>query len=134
MSKNSNEAALILIVEDNEKNRRLLRDVLEYSGYRTLEAVTGEEGVKMAREHNPALVLMDIQLPGIDGFEALAQLRAHPSTRETPVIAVTASAMLEDRDRIDTAGFDGYESKPIKVKKLLARIQLTLERPAAAEQ
>src|SRR5207245_926683 len=88
---------LILIVEDNEKNRKLVRDVLQHRGYRTLEAETGEDGVRLAREHHPALILMDIQLPGIDGIAALGQLRSDPATRAVPVIAVTASAGAQAR-------------------------------------
>ena len=107
---------LILIVEDNEKNRKLVRDVLQFKGYRTMEAESGELGVALARESRPALILMDIQLPGMSGIEALAHLRADPTTREIPIVAVTASAMMQDRQRILAAGFDGYQSKPIDVK------------------
>jgi two-component system cell cycle response regulator DivK len=107
---------LILIVEDNEKNRKLVRDVLQFKGYRTMEAESGELGVALARESRPALILMDIQLPGMSGIEALAHLRADPTTREIPNVAVTASAMMQDRQRILAAGFDGYQSKPIDVK------------------
>jgi two-component system cell cycle response regulator DivK len=107
---------LILIVEDNEKNRKLVRDVLQFKGYRTLEAESGELGVALARESRPALILMDIQLPGMSGIEALGHLRADPTTRDIPIVAVTASAMMQDRQRILAAGFDGYQSKPIEVK------------------
>ena len=119
---------LILIVEDNEKNRRLVRDVLQTTGYRTIEAETGEDGVRLAKEHRPALVLMDIQLPGIDGVTALGQLRADAGTRAIPVIAVTASAMTHDRQKIMAAGFDGYQSKPIRVKEFLAAVRAMLDR------
>ncbi|MBI4271400.1 MAG: response regulator [Candidatus Rokubacteria bacterium] len=119
---------LILIVEDNEKNRRLARDVLRATGYETLEAETGEDGVRLARERLPALVLMDIQLPGIDGITALGRLRADPATRAIPVIAVTASAMTHDRQKIMAAGFDGYQSKPIRVKEFLAAVREMLDR------
>ena len=112
----------ILIVEDNEKNMKLARDVLQAKGYATLEAVTGEEGVRLAREALPALVLMDIQLPGINGIEALRQLRADPATASIPVIAVTASVMLSDRRQITDAGFDGYVGKPISLKEFLAAV------------
>jgi two-component system, cell cycle response regulator DivK len=121
---------LILIVEDNEKNRKLVRDVLRYKGYRTIEAETAELGLAMARAERPALILMDIQLPGMNGIEALAELRADASTRQIPVIAVTASAMMQDRQKILAAGFDAYQSKPIDVKgflELVAR-QLSAER------
>jgi len=113
---------LILIIEDNEKNRKLVRDVLQHRGYRTLEAETGEDGVRLAREHHPALVLMDIQLPGIDGITALGQLRGDGTTRGIPVIAVTASAMTHDRQKIMAAGFDGYQTKPINVREFLAAV------------
>ena len=96
----------ILIVEDNEKNMKLVRDVLQVKGYATLEAMTGEDGVRLAKERLPALVLMDIQLPGISGIEALKQLRADPATAAIPVIAVTASVMVSDRRNITDAGFD----------------------------
>jgi CheY-like chemotaxis protein len=117
----------ILIVEDNEKNRKLVRDTLQYKGYETLEAETGEDGVRLARERRPALVLMDIQLPGIDGIRALGQLRADPATRGIPVIAITASVMAQDRQKIMAAGFDGYQSKPISVKELLETIRKVLD-------
>jgi two-component system cell cycle response regulator DivK len=113
---------LILIVEDNEKNRKLVRDVLQFKGYRTLEAETGEAGVALARDMRPALILMDIQLPGINGIEALAQLRADPATRDIPVVAVTASAMMQDRQKILAAGFDAYQAKPIAVKDFLETV------------
>jgi len=119
---------LILIVEDNEKNRKLERDVLQAKGYRTIEAETGEDGVRLAKEHRPALVLMDIQLPGINGITALGQLRADAATRVIPVIAVTASVMTHDRQKIMAAGFDGYQSKPIRVKEFLAAVRAMLDR------
>ena len=120
---------LILIVEDNEKNRKLVRDVLAFKGYRLAEAETGEDGVRLARELRPALILMDIQLPGISGIEALAHIRADDATRGIPVMAVTASAMSTDRSKILAAGFDGYQSKPINVKAFLAAVQAVLARP-----
>jgi CheY-like chemotaxis protein len=110
---------LILIVEDNEKNRKLVRDVLQFKGYRTVEAETGEIGLSLAREARPVLILMDIQLPGMSGIDALGHLRADPVTRAIPVVAVTASAMMQDRQRILAAGFDAYQSKPIDVKGFL---------------
>jgi two-component system cell cycle response regulator DivK len=110
---------MILIVEDNEKNMKLVRDVLQAKGYETLEAVTGEDGVKLAKEHHPELVLMDIQLPGINGIEALRQMRADPATASIPVIAVTASVMASDRRNITDAGFDGYVGKPLNLKEFL---------------
>ena len=118
---------LILIVEDNEKNRKLVRDVLTYTGYRLAEAETGEEGVRLAKALRPDLVLMDIQLPGINGIAALGQIRDDPTIRDTPVIAVTASAMTQDRQKIMAAGFDGYQSKPINVKDFLAAVRAMLD-------
>jgi CheY-like chemotaxis protein len=120
---------LILIVEDNEKNRRLVRDVLQFKGYQTIESETGEEGVELARSRQPALVLMDIQLPGIDGITALKRLRDDPATRGIRVMAVTASAMTQDRQTILAAGFDGYQSKPINVRTFLEAVQELLARP-----
>jgi two-component system, cell cycle response regulator DivK len=120
---------LILIVEDNEKNRRLVRDVLQFKGYETIETETGEEGVELARSRHPALVLMDIQLPGMDGISALKALRQDPATRAIRVMAVTASAMTQDRQTILAAGFDAYQSKPINVKSFLEAVQELLARP-----
>ena len=120
---------LILIVEDNEKNRRLVRDVLQFKGYQTIESETGEEGVELARSRQPALVLMDIQLPGIDGITALKRLREDPATRGIRVMAVTASAMTQDRQTILAAGFDAYQSKPINVKGFVEAVQELLARP-----
>jgi two-component system, cell cycle response regulator DivK len=122
---------LILIIEDNEKNLKLVRDVLQYKGYQTIEASTGEEGVRLAKARIPDLVLMDIQLPGMDGIRALGELRADPTTRAIPVIAVTASAMTHDRKKIIAAGFDGYQSKPIKVKELMDAVREMLDQRSA---
>ena len=119
---------LILIVEDNEKNRKLVRDVLQFRGYQTLEAETAEEGIRLAQESRPALILMDIQLPGMNGIEALGRLRADPRTKKIPVIAVTASAMTHDRQKIMAAGFDGYQSKPINVKEFVVAVREMLDR------
>jgi two-component system, cell cycle response regulator DivK len=107
---------VILVVEDNERNLKLLRDVLEYAGYDVRVARTGEDGVTLAVKEPPDLVLMDLQLPGIDGMEALRQLRASPRTADIPVVAVTAQAMKQDRERVLEAGFDGYVEKPISVR------------------
>ena len=117
---------LILIVEDNEKNRKLLRDVLQFKGYRTLETETAEEGIRLAQESQPALILMDIQLPGIDGITALKQLRADPRTKKIPVIAVTASAMTHNRETMLAEGFDGYQTKPISLKEFLGEVERVL--------
>ena len=119
---------LILIVEDNPKNLKLVRDTLQVKGYQTIETETGEEGVRLARERRPALILMDIQLPGINGVEALHQLRADPLTHHTPVVAVTASVMPQDRTRIMAAGFDGFQGKPISVRELLATVREILDK------
>ena len=117
----------ILIVEDNEKNMKLARDVLQAKGYATLEAVTGEEGVRAAIEKKPDLVLMDIHLPGIDGIEALRQVRADPGCAAIPIIAFTASVMQADRSEIQAAGFDGFLGKPINLKEFLETIKRLLE-------
>ena len=120
--------ALILIVEDNDKNRKLVRDVLTFKGYEVIESETGEEGVRLARERSPSLVLMDIRLPGIDGVEALRRLRAEGTTQGIPVLAMTASVMSEDRQKIMAAGFDGYQSKPINVTDFVTAVARLLER------
>ena len=119
--------ALILIVEDNEKNMKLARDVLQFHGFRTLEATTATEGLALAAKHHPDLILMDIQLPGMDGLTALQRLRADPSTAAIKVIALTAFAMKDDRERFVSAGFDGYLSKPISVRELPQVIRQHLE-------
>jgi two-component system, cell cycle response regulator DivK len=116
-------ADLVLIVEDNEKNMKLFRDVLQVTGYRTLEAATGEDAIELAVAHEPALVLMDVQLPGIDGIEALSRLRADERTASIPVLALTAQAMQGDRERFLKAGFDGYLSKPVDVAELVASVR-----------
>ena len=119
---------LILIVEDHEKNRKLVRDVLKFKGYEVIEAETGEEGVRLALERRPSLVLMDIRLPGIDGVEALRRIRADVTTRVIPIMAITASVMTEDRQKIMDAGFDAYQSKPLNVKHFVAAVEQLLER------
>jgi CheY-like chemotaxis protein len=119
---------LILVVEDNEKNRKLVRDVLTFKGYSIVEADNGEDGVRLAGERLPKLILMDIQLPGIDGIEALRRIRANEATRAIPIIAVTASAMDRDRQQIMAAGFDGYQSKPLNVKEFMAAVEAILAR------
>ena len=113
----------ILVVEDNEKNMKLFRDVLHATGYRTLEATTGGQGVELAAEHRPDLVLMDIQLPDIDGVEALGRLRANERTASMPVLALTALAMQGDRERFLAAGFDGYISKPVDIVELVGTVK-----------
>ena len=119
---------LILIVEDNEKNRKLARDVLAHKGYRIAEAETGEDGVRLAGELHPDLVLMDIQLPGMSGIDALRLLRDDPATRDIPVMAVTASAMTQDRQKIVAAGFDDYQSKPISIRPFVEAVEQLLAR------
>ena len=113
---------LVLIVEDNEKNRKLARDVLQAKGYRTAETDNAEEGIRMARESRPSLILMDLHLPGIDGIEALGRLRSDPQTQSIPVIAVTASVMTEDNRKIAAAGFDGLQTKPIHLKDFVQAV------------
>jgi two-component system cell cycle response regulator DivK len=117
---------LILIIEDNEKNRKLARDVLQVKGYQTIESETAEEGIELAREKSPALILMDIQLPGIDGITALKQLRAEPKTKSIPVMAITASAMTHNRQTMLAEGFDGYQTKPISLKDFLGEVERVL--------
>ena len=117
---------LILIIEDNEKNRKLCRDVLAVKGYRTIESESAEEGLKLALEKSPALILMDIQLPGMDGITAMKQLKAEPKTKGIPVIAITASAMTYNRQTMMAEGFDGYQTKPISLKDFLAEIERVL--------
>jgi two-component system cell cycle response regulator DivK len=109
---------VVLVVEDNERNLKLVRDVLSFAGFEVVEARTGEEGVALARSHRPDVVLMDLQLPGIDGMEALRELRDSPDTATLPVVALTALAMKDDRERVREAGFDGYLEKPISVSLL----------------
>jgi two-component system cell cycle response regulator DivK len=120
--------SLILIVEDNQKNMKLVRDVLQAKGYTTIEAVTGEDGIRLAAERKPDLILMDIQLPGINGIEALRVLRANPETAAIPAVAVTASVMQQDRKHITEAGFDGYLGKPLNLKEFLETVRAILEK------
>ena len=118
---------LILIIEDNEKNLKLVRDVLQVKGYATVEATSAEDGIRLAAERTPDLILMDIQLPGMNGIDALRVLRADPATATIPAIAVTASVMQQDRNLITDAGFDGYVSKPINLKEFLEAVRGALE-------
>jgi two-component system cell cycle response regulator DivK len=119
---------IILIVEDNEKNLKLVRDVLTYHGFRILEATNGQDALDLARTQCPALILMDIQLPEMDGIAAFERLRGDPRTTQIPVIAVTASATSVDRKRIVDAGFDGYQAKPIQVKQFVEEVKKALAR------
>ena len=114
---------LILIVEDNEKNRKLIRDLLQAKGYQTIESDSADEGIKLAEEKKPALILMDIQLPGLDGITALKQLKATPATRTIPVMAITASAMTYNRESMLAEGFDGYQIKPFNLNDFLANVE-----------
>ena len=109
-------------------SRKLVRDVLTVKGYTIVEAETGEEGVRLAQERRPSLVLMDIRLPGIDGIQALGRLRAEVATRGIPVMAMTASVMTNDRQKVLDAGFDSFQSKPIKIKDFVAAVEQLLER------
>lgn len=117
---------LILIIEDNEKNRKLCRDVLGVKGYRTIESETAEEGIKLATEQAPDLILMDIQLPGMDGVTAMKQLKGDAATQEIPIIAITASAMTNNRTAMLGQGFDGYQTKPITLKDFLGEVERML--------
>jgi two-component system cell cycle response regulator DivK len=112
----------ILVVEDNPKNLKLVRDVLTFSGFEVIEATSGEDGVRLAHEELPDLILMDLQLPGIDGMEALRRIRESDEAH-VPVVAVTAFAMNEDRDRAFDSGFDGYVEKPISVRALPQQVR-----------
>jgi len=116
-------AQKILIVEDNEKNRKLARDILQYHGFDILEADNAESGIEIARRESPGVILMDFHLPGMNGIEALAVLRSDATTRDIPVMAVTASAMTEDRVKIIAAGFDGLQTKPIHLKEFVEAVK-----------
>jgi two-component system cell cycle response regulator DivK len=120
----------ILIVEDNEKNMKLARDILRAKGYATLEAANGLDGVRLALERRPDLVLMDIQLPDINGIEAFERIRAHPQTAKVPVVAFTASVTANDRSRIGDAGFDGFLGKPINLKEFVETVKRLAGEPS----
>jgi two-component system cell cycle response regulator DivK len=119
---------LVLIVEDNERNLKLVRDVLGFAGFSVLEARDAEAGIELARVQKPDVVLMDINLPGMTGFEALTALRSDASTASIPVLAVTAYAMKDDRARILAAGFDGYVEKPVDVRALPGQVEALIRR------
>jgi two-component system cell cycle response regulator DivK len=121
-------AARILVVEDNPKNMKLVRDVLEFSGYEVIEATSGEDGVRLAESEHPHLILMDLQLPGIDGAEALRRIRDGAEGQDVPVVAVTAFAMDGDRTRAFASGFDGYLEKPITVSRFPQQVREFLNR------
>jgi len=120
--------ALVLIVEDNPRNLKLVRDLLDFSGYRTLAVSNAEDGIELARSRRPDLVLMDVQLPGMDGVEALARLRAEPDAGEIPIVALTAFAMKDDRARFLAAGFDAYIEKPLNVREFPEQVSAILGR------
>ena len=113
----------ILIVEDNEKNMKLVRDILRHNGHATLEAITGSEGVRLAKERRPDLVLMDIQLPDIDGITALRRIRDDSTLDAIPVLAVSASVMPDEQQKIVNSGFDAYVTKPINLKQFQETVQ-----------
>ena len=123
-----NPPALVLIVEDNPRNMKLVRDLLDHAGYRTLGVSSAEEGIELARSRRPDLVLMDVQLPGMDGVEALARLRAEPDVGEMPIVALTAFAMKDDRERFLAAGFDEYIEKPLNVREFPEQVSAILGR------
>jgi two-component system cell cycle response regulator DivK len=113
----------VLIAEDNEKSMKLFRDVLQVNGYETLEATSGEQAVDLATRHGPSLVLMDVQLEGMDGLRALRVLRQDERTAAIPIVALTAQAMVGDRERFLDAGFDDYLAKPVNVRELVATVR-----------
>jgi CheY-like chemotaxis protein len=122
--------AKLLLIEDNEMNRDMLSRRLVKRGYEVAIAVDGEQGLAMARTERPALVLMDMSLPGLDGWEATRQLKARPETRDIPVIGLTAHAMAGDRDRALAAGCDDFDTKPVELTRLLEKIEALLHRDA----
>ena len=113
----------ILVIEDHEENRRIMHDLLTSAGYEIIEAVTGEEGVTFAETHRPDLILMDIQLPGLDGYEATRRIKANPALQQIPIIAVTSYALSGDDVKAREAGCDGYVTKPFSPRTLLAKIR-----------
>ena len=113
----------ILVVEDQEDNRRILRDLLTSANYELIEAVTGEEGVSMAEIHRPDLILMDIQLPGLDGYEATRRIKANPELTQIPIIAVTSYALSGDDAKAFEVGCDAYVAKPYSPRALLAKVK-----------
>lgn len=117
----------ILIVEDNEKNRTLVKDVLEYHGYEVIEAGNGKEGIKIAKENNPDLILMDIQMPVMSGYDAIKILKNNPETKDIKIIALTSLAMKGDKEKIMEEGFDDYMAKPIDIRRLPEVVKKALE-------
>ena len=121
----------ILLVEDNEMNRDMLSRRLQKQGYEVVLAVDGDEGLAKAQSENPALILMDMSLPGIDGWEATRRLKAAPQTQKIPIIALTAHAMTDDRDKALAAGCDDFDTKPVELPRLLSKMQALLGRQAS---
>ena len=121
----------ILLVEDNEMNRDMLSRRLQKQGYEVVLAENGEDGVTKAQTESPALIIMDMSLPGIDGWEATRRLKATPQTQNIPVIALTAHAMSDDRAKALAAGCDDFDTKPVELSRLLSKIQALLEKRAA---
>ncbi|HWK90589.1 MAG TPA: response regulator [Longimicrobium sp.] len=120
--------ATILLVEDNEDNRTIYSTILRHFGHEVVEAANGEDGIRLAHERNPAVILMDVAMPGIDGWEATRRLKAHPHTAKIPVIALTAHAMAEDRQRAADAGCESYLSKPVEPRRVVEEVQRLLDR------
>jgi CheY-like chemotaxis protein len=127
------EAATVLLVEDNEDNLRIYSTILTYSGYRVLEATDGEAGLDAARSRQPDLILMDVSIPKIDGWEVTRILKADPATASIPVIALTAHALATDRERAQEIGFDGYISKPAEPRQVLAEVERRLGKPTPSQ-
>ncbi|HTO44689.1 MAG TPA: response regulator [Burkholderiales bacterium] len=121
----------ILLVEDNEMNRDMLSRRLQKQGYEVVLAVDGDEGLAKAQSENPALILMDMSLPGLDGWEATRRLKAAPDTQKIPIIALTAHAMTDDRDKALAAGCDDFDTKPVELQRLLSKMQALLGRQAS---
>ena len=113
----------ILVIEDQEDNRQIVRDLMTASGYELIEATTGEEGLEAAARERPDLILMDIQLPGIDGYEVTRRIKANPQLQKIPIIAVTSYALSGDDKKAFAAGCDGYVTKPYSPRLLLAKIK-----------
>lgn len=124
-------AKKVMIVEDNELNMKLFHDLLEAHGYNILQTKDGMEALRIAREHRPDLILMDIQLPGMNGISALRALRAEPATIAIPVVAITASVMQQNREEIMRAGFDGFIEKPVNLRDLLDTVRQALQKANA---
>ena len=123
---------IVLLVEDNEDNRTIYTTILRHYGHEVHEAATGEEGILMARKHKPGVILMDVAMPGIDGWEATRRLKADPETASIPVVALTAHAMAEDRQRAVDAGCESYLAKPVEPRRVVEEVERLLARATAA--